>query len=227
MSDRLDLKKAIIEHCAPLWQAGDVREVRILGAADRSNRTDSGYFDSLDKLAEAVAVGPYLTSKVYATVNPVKPELLARSANRMTAYAKQTSTDQDVLCRRFLPMDFDPSRLAGISSTDAEHDATLRAARDVREWLRGQGWPEPILADSGNGAHLLYGVDLPNDTASKELIQQCLQAVAAWLIAPGVVFDTTVFNAARIWKLYGTTARKGDDTPERPHRQSRILEVGP
>ena len=226
MSDRLDLKNAIIEHCTPLWQNGDVREVRILGAADRNNRTDSGYFDSLDKLAEAVAVGPYLTSKVYVTVNRVKPELLARSANRMTAYAKQTTSDQDVLCRRFLPMDFDPSRLAGISSTDAEHEAALQAARDVREWLRGQGWPDPILADSGNGAHLLYGVDLPNDTAGKDLVQQCLQAVAAWLVSPGVVFDTSVFNAARIWKLYGTTARKGDSTPERPHRQSHILEVG-
>lgn len=226
MSDRLELKNAIIEHFAPLWQSGDVREVRILGAAERNNRTDSGYFDSLDKLADAVAVGPYLNSKTYVTINPVKPELLARSANRMTTYAKQTTTDQDVLCRRYLPMDFDPARLAGISSTDAEHEAALQAARDVREWLRGQGWPEPTLADSGNGGHLLYGVDLPNDTASKELVQQCLQAVAAWLVSPGVVFDTSVFNAARIWKLYGTTARKGDNTEERPHRQSRILEVG-
>ena len=30
---------------------------------------------------------------------------------------------------------------------------------------------------------------------------------------------------ARITKLYGTMTRKGDHTPERPHRRSRILEI--
>ena len=35
--------------------------------------------------------------------------------------------------------------------------------------------------------------------------------------------DTANFNAARIWKLYGTVSRKGDNTPERPYRRSRIL----
>ena len=38
-----------------------------------------------------------------------------------------------------------------------------------------------------------------------------------------VTVDTANFNAARIWKLYGTVSRKGDSTPERPHRRSRIL----
>lgn len=37
--------------------------------------------------------------------------------------------------------------------------------------------------------------------------------------------DQTVFNPARLWKLYGTTARKGDDLPERPHRLARLLHV--
>jgi hypothetical protein len=40
-----------------------------------------------------------------------------------------------------------------------------------------------------------------------------------------VKIDTTVSNAARITKLYGTVARKGADTPDRPHRLSRIMEV--
>jgi len=40
-----------------------------------------------------------------------------------------------------------------------------------------------------------------------------------------VCVDTTTANAARIWKLYGTTARKGDSTEERPHRVSKLLKV--
>ncbi len=35
----------------------------------------------------------------------------------------------------------------------------------------------------------------------------------------------TCANAARIWKAYGTVARKGDSILGRPHRISRILEV--
>ena len=37
--------------------------------------------------------------------------------------------------------------------------------------------------------------------------------------------DTANHNAARIWKLYGTMSRKGDSTPERPHRRARLLAV--
>ena len=37
--------------------------------------------------------------------------------------------------------------------------------------------------------------------------------------------DLKVFNAARIWKLYGTVARKGHDMNDRPHRAARLVEV--
>ncbi len=40
-----------------------------------------------------------------------------------------------------------------------------------------------------------------------------------------VEVDRTTFNAARISKLYGTLAAKGDSTAERPHRMSALLEV--
>ena len=37
--------------------------------------------------------------------------------------------------------------------------------------------------------------------------------------------DTTVFNAARIWKVYGTKVCKGDELGGRRHRLARILEL--
>lgn len=37
--------------------------------------------------------------------------------------------------------------------------------------------------------------------------------------------DVKVFNPARITKLYGTYSRKGGNTPNRPHRISKILVV--
>ncbi len=124
-----------------------------------------------------------------------------------------------------MPVDLDPVRLAGISSTDEEKKVALYRAREVKDHLRKQGWSEPIVGDSGNGAHLLYRVDVPNDQESSELVKGVLETLAFKFDDKAVKLDTSVHNAARIWKLYGTTARKGDNVPQRPHRTSRLLKV--
>ena len=41
----------------------------------------------------------------------------------------------------------------------------------------------------------------------------------------GVKIDRSVHNPARIVRLYGTLAAKGDNTKERPHRLSKILKA--
>jgi hypothetical protein len=85
------------------------------------------------------------------------------------------------------------------------------------------GWPSPVEADSGNGAHLLYAIDLPNDPPSADLLRRCLYALAFQFSDEEAEVDCTTFNAARICKVYGTLSCKGDDTPDRPHRLSRVL----
>ena len=102
-------------------------------------------------------------------------------------------------------------------------DLALTKADEVARWITGLGFPEPVRADSGNGAHLLYRIDLPNDDAALALVKGCLTTLDALFSDERVNVDTANFNAARIWKLYGTISRKGDSTPERPHRRSRIL----
>ena len=99
----------------------------------------------------------------------------------------------------------------------------LAKADEVARWIAGLGFPEPVRADSGNGAHLLYRIDLPNDEAATALVKSCLATLDALFSDERVTVDTANFNAARIWKLYGTVSRKGDNTPDRPHRRSRIL----
>jgi len=95
----------------------------------------------------------------------------------------------------------------------------------IAKALAGQGWPEPVFADSGNGAHLLYRADLPNNAETTDLLKRCLKALSARHSTDDVAVDETTFNASRIFKAYGTTSRKGDNTAERPHRPSRILEA--
>jgi hypothetical protein len=211
----------ICETLRVLFVPGQVIEVRV-PKFPRGKATSSGYFDDHVELAEAVERFDG-RANIYVVLNSINPSLLARAHNRIKEYAEVTTADADITGRRWLYLDFDPVRASGISSTDDEHTAALDRAALCRSFLDSQGWPSPVEADSGNGSHLLFRVDLPNDEEADELVRNCLDALD-WLFSDAEVnVDTSVANASRICKLYGTLAVKGDQTDERPHRRSRIL----
>jgi hypothetical protein len=203
-----------------------VFEVRALGAQLRSDRrtgtvTVSGYFDNVDLcLSELEKLT--IAKGIYFTLNPVDRALLARRANRLD-YADRdgTTKDQHILRRVRLLIDGDYDRPSGISATDAEKAAAKKKAREIYGFLKERGWPEPVVADSGNGYHLDYRIDLPCE--DNRLIEKVLAALADCFDGDGVKIDRSVHNPARIVRLYGTLAAKGDNTKERPHRLSKIL----
>ncbi len=203
-----------------LIEPGSVAELRILNAGPK--RTISGYFNDTGRMATTAEHWSGRVPAVYFRLNPVVSDLLARASNRVIENVRATTTDRDILCRHWLPIDFDAVRPAGISSTEEEHTAALEAAIACRAFLRQRGWPDPVYGDSGNGAHLLYRVDLPNESP---LVKRVLEALAAKFDNGRVHVDAAVFNPARIWKLYGTLVRKGDEVADRPHRLSKILEA--
>jgi len=203
---------------------GQVAEVRALS----DQHTHSGYFS--DPAALVRATGPLDADRsvmgIYITLNPVNPALLSRRANRIKLRLSRhdaTTADADIIRRRWLPVDIDPKRPSGVSSTDEEHTLARAKAEEIAGWLSGLGFPEPVQGDSGNGAHLLYRIDLANDEAATALVKGCLATLDALFSDDRVAVDTANFNAGRIWKLYGTVSKKGDDTPDRPHRRSRVL----
>ncbi len=230
MSTAATLQSAVIlDALNLLHNPGSVLEIRIPEPV--TGYPLSGYFDNPAAAAKAAAAHSGKAAAVYVTLNPVAGDLLARSANRVKTVGRKgaTTTDKEITRRRWFPIDFDPVRPAGISSTDAERDAALAKARAVRNWLAVCGWPTPVFADSGNGAHLLYRVDLPNDDRTKTLFERAMKVLASRFDCPegtplAVKVDTGVFNASRIWKLYGTLAAKGDSTETRPHRVAGIVE---
>ena len=216
-----------ITHALRLWfQAGDVFEVRVLDAisADyRREHIESGYFDYEHISAVPEALKRLLSFRgVYVTVNPVNPDLLARAVNRLRPAGRNpTTADTDIVRRRWLLIDCDPRRASGVSSSNAEHESALAKAREIRDGLSSLGWPDSIMTDSGNGAQLMYRIDLPADDGG--LVQKCTNAFAL-ASDDAVSIDTSVHNPARIWRLPGTMNCKGDSIPERPHRMARILE---
>ncbi|MBN1194702.1 MAG: hypothetical protein JXA08_05085 [Methanomicrobiaceae archaeon] len=208
-----------------LFGPGDVVEVRVL---TQNGPTNYGYFGGEDDIAGEALLADSLgsTKGVYVTINPVIPALLARRKGRILPAGRDSLTgDADIIQRRWLPIDLDAVRPSGISSSDEEHAGAIEKAAQIGEWLTDNGFPLPIMADSGNGAHLLYAIDIANDEAATALIKSCLTTLDVIFSGEAVSVDTTNFNAARIWKLYGTTARKGDDVPDRPHRRAKILGV--
>lgn len=205
-----------------LSEPGGVVELRAL---KRSGAVAGGYFDNFDTLSREGAKLDEQGYTAFLTLNPAEPALLARASNRIERGKVERTSDSDIVGRLWLLVDADPERPADVSSTDAEKEAALQRAREVYDYLREQGWPDPVAGDSGNGAHLLYAVGLPNDAESLELVWGVLESLSFKFSDRRVKIDTSVFNAARISKLYGTTARKGDSTEDRPHRASRLLKV--
>lgn len=152
---------------------------------------------------------------VYFSLNPVRSDLGDHGAK-----------NADVLRRRWLLIDCDPAKAEKDSSaTDGEKGSASLLCAAVEQALSELGWPDPLVIDSGNGYHLLYRLDLPNDEDSRKLLAAVLKRLAEAHDTPGASIDRKVHNAARISKLPGTWARKGTHTPERPHRLARLLSV--
>jgi len=205
----------------------------------------SGYFDNQQAFTEAVAAldREKVVKGIYVTLNPVIPALMGRAHNRLIAPGKRspTTSDDDIVARRLLLIDADPFRPAETASTISEMTAAIEKRDEVAEWLYSQGFPPFYKADSGNGGHLLGRIELPNDEESKQLVNDFLECLnwkfgttpadsseAKRQFAQGIInvgIDTTVFNASRITKLYGTTVRKGDSTTDRPHRRAQLTFV--
>jgi hypothetical protein len=189
----------------------------------------SGYFDDLKLAADKVvdADEKYRPGGSYVTLNPVRPDVLARSANELKEFPKCATRDDEILRRRRIVIDLDPVRPAGISSTVDQLAAAMDLGQRVRTVLRDEYlWPVPIVEImSGNGVQMLYDVDLPNDEHATELVKKVLAGLAMLFDSDAVKVDQSVANASQVVKIAGTTARKGSHTKDRPHRLAELLFV--
>ena len=217
-----ELKKAL----SLIKPGGELFEVRVL----QDKRVLSGYFTDADTLIKKLKTVDLENANVFYTLNAIDPECYNRQQKDKFLVAKNTTSDNDIIAYRWLLIDLDPKRKTGISSTREECNEADKCSERIRRYLEGELlFPHPIKAFSGNGIHLLYPIDLDNDTKehmeeNTALIEKCLKALALMFTDDKVDVDTSVFNPARISKLYGTWAHKGADSEKRPHRKSVIME---
>ena len=200
----------------------DLVEVRIIG-----DKTFSGYFKDPELLIKAIE--PFDDKNIYFVFNSIADACYSKAQRDKMINVKTGAThDQDIIARDWLLIDLDPKRdkgITGISSTDKEKEYSRKIGNQIKEYLRDCGWSYPVICDSGNGYHLMYKIALENNVENTDLITNCLKYLSLRFTDDFLDVDTTVFNASRITKLYGTFARKGANTPERPHRQSKVIQI--
>lgn len=198
--DRREVRRALPILIGP----GEAHEFRALP----SGRGRVMKIDDLDATMEQVE--RLADEQVYWTLNPVAPD--ARRANK-----------KSVLSRRWFLIDVDTVRPKGCSSSEPEKIGAACVCGAILEHLLGEGWPAPVMVDSGNGWHLLYRVDMPNDPLSQQVLKAASHALGERFDCSRAVVDRATHDAPRVSKLPGTLARKGPDTVDRPHRFARIV----
>lgn len=208
-----------------LMSQGGMLEYR---AIDAKGRISSGYFREMENLATEVA-SRYDDKSIrghYITLNRPVAAVWSRSPEQVTENPEQTTRDCEIERRIWVLVDVDVKRPTGVSSTDLERKVARHCAKQIFNHMTKQhGWPKPVVAHSGNGDHLLWRTDLANDGEAQAAIVAVLAKMEAEFGNEAISVDQSVFNAARITKLYGTKVRKGFDTDERPHRMSKIVFV--
>ena len=202
---------------------GQIVELRALRVpcADGVNRTFSGYYDDMDLFAQAAgALSQKGASGVYFTPNPIKNSAKTARLNQVGPCSRgEQAHDADIQQVKWILIDIDPERPAGMSATAEEKAEAERVCQNVLEVLTTRGWPAPLMGDSGNGYHLMYRCeDIPSS-----MIREALDTLAFLCNEDGAKVDQLVFNPSRIWKVYGTWARKGEDDSTRPWRKAKLL----
>lgn len=203
-------------------------EVRVFSTIKKTENY-SAIFDNEKDFIEKVSAfdkDPYI---LYFVFNELKDATKAYPQLNKFIYGAKTIKDTDIKYRRWLFLDFDPIRegnIKDIPSTEEEMEKAHNKARQVCSFLLKVGFPVPVFCASGNGYHLMFRLDKwANSEENDKLISNFLQYISMRFTDEYVDCDVKNKNAARLTKLYSTMSRKGGNTKERPHRESKVVYI--
>ena len=197
-------------------------EIRILD--QETKRSYSGYFTDIETILREIK--RYEKCNLYFTLNVIDPACYSREQHdRISTRPKSTTSDLEILGRKWCLIDIDCEKPSDTNSTDAEKELAKGVVNEVYKFLRDEGFEKPIICDSANGYHLLYKQAMISNQQNTETMKNFLKVLDIYFSTDKVKIDCTTFNPSRICKLYGVVSRKGSDTKERPQRESKILRV--
>lgn len=197
-------------------------EIRLIG----SNKNGSGYFTDAKTLIEAIK--PYTDSyNCYFTLNSINPACYGREQkDKIILRPKNTTQDNEIICRNYVLIDLDPKRPSGVCSTKEESMKAYEKGKEVTKFLMDNGFYEPIVVFSSSGIHLYLKCALLNNEENTKLVKRFLNAISMLFSDDDVDCDTSVYNAARISRLIGSYSCKGaNNDATRPQRKCRFLSI--
>lgn len=207
---------------------GELFEIRLINGSYNA----SGYFTNADTAIKALQdfrpnwnsrTPTAKASNIFITLNPIDMSCYSRKQHdHFIENVTPTTKDNEITALNWLLIDLDPKRISGVSSSDAELTRAKEKSNTIRSFMSERGFKEPIRAMSGNGIHLVYRFNVKNTEENVAVFENALKVLSDKFSDDSVEVDTTVFNPARICKLWGTIAQKGATTPERPHRKAYI-----
>lgn len=197
-------------------------EIRILDP--ETKRSYSGYFTDIETILREIK--RYEKCNLYFTLNVIDPACYSREQHdKISIRPKSTTSDNEILARKWCLIDIDCEKPSDTNSTDEEKELAKQVVNNVYKFLRDEGFEKPIVCDSSNGYHLLYKQAMLSNAQNTEIMKNFLKVLDMYFSTEKVKIDCSTFNPSRICKLYGAISRKGSDTKERPQRESKILKV--
>lgn len=197
-------------------------EIRILDP--ETKRSYSGYFTDIETILREIK--RYEKCNLYFTLNVIDPACYSREQHdKISIRPKSTTSDNEILARKWCLIDIDCEKPSDTNSTDEEKELAKQVVNNVYKFLRDEGFEKPVVCDSSNGYHLLYKQAMLSNAQNTETMKNFLKVLDMYFSTEKVKIDCSTFNPSRICKLYGAISRKGSDTRERPQRESKILKV--
>jgi len=205
------------------WKENPLVEVRVQVDA---KSWKSGYFQNVETLIEKLE--GHENHGIFATINDIKPACYTREQCDTIIFAKNSTTAEDITHRCCLFLDFDPTRPSGTNATDGEKKIAYDVMCKVGKFLKEQGFESPVVADSGNGYHCLYHIDVPATPEGDQLIKDLVEVLALMFFDEDVKIDKATTDRNRIAKIIGTSSVKGTaKSSDRPRRESFFKKIPP
>jgi hypothetical protein len=181
---------------------GQAFEIRVLGI--RGGHVLAGVYDDIDQaVADVHEADAKLRPKgTYVTLNPT-----TRKVTNKLRETNEATCSADVKRRTHLLIDVDAEKPTGTASSTGQVVDAITLANEIKAHLRDEDWPAPLEVMSGNGAHLIYAVDLNGES---EAVGHAVRGISQRFTNETLKVDVKVVDAARITKLAGTMVRKGD-----------------
>lgn len=200
-------------------------EVRAIPFKAKNNYLKIGYYDSEEKLIQAVK-NVNTTHNIYIGLNQRKEILThVHELNEWIEIPSSGGKAEDIEKINKILIDLDTKRPhKKVNASDPEIELTKSNMLDLKNYLLTNGLTF-TEAFSGNGFHLIVDtIDYEPTEENENKVQYFLGFLKQKFENSFFEVDSSVFDRPRIARLYGTVSKKGINTIERPWRLSKIIQ---